>query len=109
MNASADEPSAEQPPVPVGVGLPITLGQFLKLAGLASTGGEAKRLIISGHVTVNGQAEFRRGRHLGFDDVVATHKGHPVMVAVPTPTTGRRERAPRPLDSDDTKSGKAPK
>jgi ribosome-associated protein len=49
----------------------IRLGQFLKLADLIDTGGEAKVLIASGEVTVNGQIDVRRGRQLGPGDVVA--------------------------------------
>ena len=75
MSASADPPSAAQPPAPVAVALPITLGQLLKVAGLASTGGEAKYLIVSGDVMVNGQPELRRGRHLSLGDIVATRGG----------------------------------
>jgi ribosome-associated protein len=80
MRASADTSSAAQPPAPVPVELPITLGQFLKVAGIASTGGEAKYLIVSGHVLVNGQPELRRGRHLGLGDIVAARGGGPVAV-----------------------------
>jgi ribosome-associated protein YbcJ (S4-like RNA binding protein) len=80
--ASADRSSAAQPPRPVAVELPITLGQFLKVAGLAATGGEAKHLVVSGGVLVNGQAEKRRGRHLGPGDVVEVPGGPPVAVAL---------------------------
>ena len=38
----------------------IELDQFLKLAQVVSSGGEAKRLIQSGAVTVNGAVETRR-------------------------------------------------
>jgi ribosome-associated protein len=81
MRASADAASAARAPAPVAVELPITLGQFLKVAGLAGTGGEAKYLILAGEVLVNGQAELRRGRHLALGDVVATTVGDPVAVA----------------------------
>jgi len=42
----------------------IKLDQFLKWTGAAQTGGEAKLLIQSGEVTVNGAIETRRGRKL---------------------------------------------
>lgn len=42
----------------------IKLDQFLKWAGIAQTGGEAKLLIQSGEVAVNGTIETRRGRKL---------------------------------------------
>jgi ribosome-associated protein len=56
--------------VPIG-GDMIRLGQFLKLADLIETGGEAKILIASGDVTVNGEVDVRRGRQLAPGDVVA--------------------------------------
>ena len=42
----------------------IRLDQFLKLAQLASGGGEAKLLVQDGAVRVNGATETRRGRKL---------------------------------------------
>ena len=42
----------------------IKLDQFLKLKGIASTGGQAKLMIQSGEVLVNGSVETRRGRQL---------------------------------------------
>lgn len=48
----------------------IRLGQFLKLADLVDTGGEAKLRIQQGEVTVNGAVETRRGRQLVAGDVV---------------------------------------
>ena len=42
----------------------ITLNQFLKLVGIAQTGGEAKMMIQSGSVQVNGRVDTRRGRKL---------------------------------------------
>lgn len=48
----------------------IRLGQFLKLAGVVETGGEAKMRIQQGEVLVNGQVETRRGRQLVIGDVV---------------------------------------
>lgn len=49
----------------------IRLGQLLKLTGLAADGGEAKALLASGGVRVNGEREERRGRQLHPGDVVA--------------------------------------
>lgn len=60
---------AEDLPV-VHVSVPITLGQFLKVAGLVMTGGQAKHLVSTGRVKVNGQVETRRGRKLLPGDVV---------------------------------------
>jgi ribosome-associated protein len=49
----------------------IRLGQFLKLANLVESGGEAKPLVADGAVTVNGEVETRRGRQLAPGDVVS--------------------------------------
>jgi ribosome-associated protein len=49
----------------------IRLGQLLKLSGIAGTGAEAKALLLDNAVTVNGEAEARRGRQLRRGDVVA--------------------------------------
>lgn len=56
--------------VPIGEEV-IRLGQFLKLAGLLDSGGNAKEVVIDGHVTVNGEVERRRGRQLNDGDLVA--------------------------------------
>ena len=48
----------------------IRLGQFLKLAGVADGGGEAKAMLAEEVVTVNGEPEARRGRQLHPGDVV---------------------------------------
>ena len=48
----------------------IKLDQFLKLARIVQSGGEAKHLIQSGAVLVNGEVETRRGRKLYAGDVV---------------------------------------
>ena len=57
----------------------IRLDQFLKWEGLVSTGGQAKLLIQSGAVLVNGQVETRRSRKLVEGDVV-TVDGHSFTV-----------------------------
>jgi len=49
----------------------IRLGQLLKLAGLAGSGGDAKALLAAGEVSVNGEPEMRRGRQLHRGDVVS--------------------------------------
>jgi len=49
----------------------IRLGQLLKLAGIADSGGHARALLEEGVVTVNGEGEARRGRQLRAGDVVA--------------------------------------
>lgn len=47
----------------------IRLGQLLKLAGIADSGGDAKALLAAG-VRVNGEVEARRGRQLHAGDLV---------------------------------------
>lgn len=65
---STNNPVEDAPPGPQGEF--IKLDQFLKLAGVVRSGGEAKVLIQSGQVTVNGATETRRGRKLYHGDVV---------------------------------------
>jgi len=48
----------------------IKLDQFLKLAQIAMTGGQAKSMIQAGMVKVNGEVETRRGRKLRDGDRV---------------------------------------
>ncbi len=50
----------------------IKLDQFLKVVGIAQTGGQAKLLIQAGEVKVNGTVETRRGRKLALGDRVST-------------------------------------
>lgn len=52
----------------------IKLGQALKLAGLVSSGVEAKMLIQDGFVKVNGEVDERRGRKLYPGDVFELEK-----------------------------------
>lgn len=51
-------------------GAPLKLDQFLKWAGVTATGGQAKMLVQSGQVRVNGEVETRRGRELRAGDRV---------------------------------------
>ena len=48
----------------------MKLDQFLKWHNVVSTGGEAKILIKSGEIKVNGEIETRRGRKLVMGDKV---------------------------------------
>ncbi|QFT87075.1 hypothetical protein FIU87_00015 [Bacillus sp. THAF10] len=48
----------------------ITLGQFLKLADIIQSGGMAKWFLQEHDITVNGEAENRRGRKLKVEDVI---------------------------------------
>lgn len=49
---------------------PLCLDQFLKLTGIAGTGGQAKLLIQGGEVKVNGELETRRRKKLSVEDIV---------------------------------------
>lgn len=54
----------------------ITLGQFLKLAGIIDTGGQIKWFLSEHEVFVNGMEENRRGKKLVHnDEVIVTGKG----------------------------------
>ena len=57
----------------------IRLGQLLKLAGLVDSGADAKSVLASGEVRVNGEVETRRGRQLTRGDVIE-HAGESVRV-----------------------------
>ena len=48
----------------------ITLAQFLKLADLINSGGEAKIFLATHDVFINDELDVRRGRKLYLDDVV---------------------------------------
>ena len=48
----------------------LSLNNALKLSGLAETGGQAKLLIQSGQVKVNGEVETRRKRKIRAGDVI---------------------------------------
>jgi ribosome-associated protein len=48
----------------------IKLGEFLKFAGEAATGGEAKDTIADGNVKVNGEVCTMRGKKIKSGDVV---------------------------------------
>jgi len=57
----------------------IKLGQAMKLAGLVSSGVEAKVVIQNGEVTVNGEVDTRRGRKLYPQDVFS-YQGQEITV-----------------------------
>ena len=48
----------------------IRLDQFLKTTGITGTGGQAKILIQSGQVKLNGEVEIRRRKQLKLGDEV---------------------------------------
>jgi ribosome-associated protein len=51
----------------------IRLGQLLKLADVIDSGAEARTYLAAGSVSVNGEAETRRGRQLHPGDVVVAN------------------------------------
>ena len=61
--------------------LTIRLDQFLKMAGVVESGGQAKVLIQSGEVSVNGEVDTRRKRKLRLGDVVELD-GHEMEVTL---------------------------
>lgn len=63
----------------------IKLGQALKLAGIAASGVEAKIMIEEGEVTVNGEAENRRGRKLRSSDTFSV-RGESFVIQAPAGT-----------------------
>lgn len=59
----------------------ITLGQFIKLAGIIDTGGQAKDYLSEAEILVNGEKENRRGKKLYPKDVVQVDEEHSFIVA----------------------------
>jgi ribosome-associated protein len=48
----------------------ITLGQFIKLAGIIDTGGQVKWFLSEHQIKVNGEFENRRGKKLYPEDII---------------------------------------
>lgn len=48
----------------------IKLDQFLKLAAIVQTGGQAKMMIADGIVKVNGEVSIQRGKKIRKNDIV---------------------------------------
>ena len=48
----------------------ITLGQFLKLADIIQTGGEAKSFLAQNKVVIDGEEDSRRGRKLRGGEII---------------------------------------
>ncbi len=57
----------------------IKLGQVIKLAGLVDSGVEAKEVIQSGLVKVNGEVEVQRGKKI-YNDFVVEYNGESFKV-----------------------------
>lgn len=58
----------------------ITLGQFLKIADIISSGGAAKFFLAENEVYVNGELENRRGRKL-YKDMTVKVMGKDYVIA----------------------------
>ena len=67
--------------VPI-LGQRIRLGQLLTLAGAIDSGSDAKHLLATETVLINGEPDVRRGRQLHHGDVV-TVAGQELRVVVP--------------------------
>ena len=50
----------------------VTLGQFLKLADIIQSGGEAKLYLANNKVLINDEEDNRRGRKLKDGDIIKT-------------------------------------
>ena len=48
----------------------ITLGQFLKLADIIQSGGEAKSFLVQNKVEIDGISDNRRGRKLRGGEII---------------------------------------
>ena len=72
----------------------ITLGQLLKVLGIAMSGGEAKLLLEEGEFQVNDEQEMRRGRKLRPGDTVTFPDGSYLPLAPPADAQSSDE-APR--------------
>ncbi len=66
--------------VPI-TGETIKLGQFVKLANLAESGGRAKEAIVAGEVTVNGEVVESRGLLLHDGDLITLGDNSATVVA----------------------------
>jgi S4 domain protein YaaA len=63
----------------------ITLGQFLKLAGLVDSGGEVKTYLAETSIQINGEHDNRRGRKLFPGDTITVEKGESFQIVTGDP------------------------
>lgn len=68
----------------------IKLGQAMKLAGLVSSGIDAKMLIQDGEVKVDGEVDTRRGRKM-YDGMTFEWNGNLVRISSPFKQKGHEE------------------
>ena len=59
----------------------VRLCDLLKLVGIADSGGQGKRLVAAGEVTVDGQPESRKAAKIHAGQVVECHGTKIVVVA----------------------------
>ncbi len=69
MNTTTSNPEIYE------LNLPIRLGQFLKLADVVENGAQARELILSQMVKVNGIVETRRAHELTHGDIITVGHG----------------------------------
>ncbi len=69
-NSDPDNAELENAEPEQSAGKPLRLDQFLKLCGVAETGGHAKQLIQGGEILLNGEVETRRRKKLSISDVI---------------------------------------
>ena len=60
----------------------IKLDQLLKATDIVSSGGEAKAVILSGEVFVNGEVETRRGRKIYRNYVIEFKNNENIKILV---------------------------
>ena len=58
----------------------IKLDQFLKLCGIAQTGGQAKMMVADGLVKVNGEVSRQRGKKIRKSDKIKVDEEHLFIV-----------------------------
>ncbi|CAK7061383.1 RNA-binding S4 domain-containing protein [uncultured Tissierella sp.] len=59
----------------------IKLDQFLKLAGITQTGGQAKIMISEGSIIVNNEVTLQRGKKIRKNDIIEI-KGYGSFVVI---------------------------
>ena len=71
-------------------GEPVELYKLLKLAGMASSGGEAKSAVAEGRVSVNGSVETRKRKKIFSGDIVGFGKEE-IRIQLSRPSSATQE------------------
>ncbi|MDH4027336.1 MAG: RNA-binding S4 domain-containing protein [Nitrospirota bacterium] len=71
-------------------GEPVELYKLLKLAGMASSGGEAKSVVAEGRVSVNGSVETRKRKKIFSGDIVGFGKEE-IRIQLSRPSSATQE------------------